>query len=71
MNHAKYVKYAGEPFIQFARGRWWFGTPPHGWPYIKRQRYGNQLYTWSLWMRLPGDRELRFNGKKLAGPEYY
>jgi len=49
----------GEHLVQFACGHWWVGS---GWPFVAWQRYGNQLYRWSLSMRLPGNRELEWNG---------
>lgn len=50
---------AGELLAQLTIGRWWFGTAI---PCVSRQVLGNQTYRWSLWVRLPGNRELQWNG---------
>lgn len=55
----------GEPLLQLSTPRWWFGLPPHGFPYIQRPANGNQLYKWSVWLRLPFIHELEIDGAPL------
>lgn len=59
----------GEPLAQLSTRRWWFGTPPNGFPYAHRVVWGNQLHVWSLWVRLPGNRELEVHGRELTTRE--
>jgi hypothetical protein len=55
----------GEPLMQLAAGRWWFGTPPNGWPLIEHRTWMSS-HVWTCWIRLPFRRELELQGRETS-----